>query len=1003
MPFLAIGVTAVAGFFGVTVSAAVATQIALSIALTAVSFGASLVARLLSSQKPLEALDGPTHTIKGEVVNARWVLGKRRVPGVLCYFGSQDRETRMGLVLSEGECEGLADDGMPERANRAVMWIDGKAVRLAREARAGGKGDKLTPLSGSKYSGYIEVYEYFAADGTQGVDMRQNDLPLTTQYQEVSGGPWLNDPTAHAEYMRPSSTSGAEPFRTPYPAWTTSHKLRGLSWVFVKLTQPEYGQDLAKRLWTKVPNLEFLVKGIKISRPGQAVPRWTDNAAALRYWWETERRGRPADAIDLTDFTAAYNLSEQTVDATNSGESPLPAGYEDFEPSSKRYAVNGIITAGDDVSQAEDQLDAAWAGEVIEAGGKLRFRPGAARPATKKLVLADADIVSPPTVQPWPALQGRVNAVTSEIAQSSHPKHQWTKLSLPEYVDSYDDQGLPAGALKRDGVKRSGNLRLAYVTDPIAAGRLQAINLRRARESLRLEVTVTPGDRFERLALIPTEVVKLTLSEFGFEDKLMEVEGVSIRRDWCVTLTLREVLDDTYGDTLVLPALTPRVIRLLDDQAAPDVAGLAGDEIAEIAIDGATVIHLLVSWSAAAVRETEVETREKAVAGNEEAAWESGISAGGNFRLAGVTAGKTYQVRARHWNQRGVAGDWSTIVERTVGGDLTPPGAVADLTVTSLPLGFRAGWTLPTDRDYAASCVYLGTTAVLSDAELRATVSADYYVAAGLTAGEEVFVWVRSKDRSGNLGEAVGPEAVTPTVLADEAAAILTGDGPPGDATTAQGSKDGDLYIQSDGKIWKKAGGAWSETGIDLTGPAAATILSGDVAAGASPTADGTTVGDVFFATDGRWWEWDGNAWQFQGDLTGDPGSQGLPGEPGIQGGPGAQGDPGDKGFKGEPGIQGNPGAQGEEGDLGFKGEPGIQGDSGGKGITGSAGGRGPKGLPGSAGISGPPGQQVFVYYTDAPSSTGPDTLTPLTQLTDGRWTTVSGYYWYADATQVPN
>ena len=224
-------IIAIGSFFGVTVSAAVATQIAISIALTAVSFGASLVARLLSSQKPLEALDGPTHTIKGEVVNARWVLGTARVPGVLCYFGSQDRVARLGLVLSEGACEGLADDAMPERANRAVMWIDGKAVRLVREARAGGKGDKLTPLAGSKYSGYIEVYEYFAADGAQGADMRQDELPPETQYQEVPGGTWSNNPTAHAEYMRLSSTSEAEPFRTPFPAWTTSHKLRGLSWV----------------------------------------------------------------------------------------------------------------------------------------------------------------------------------------------------------------------------------------------------------------------------------------------------------------------------------------------------------------------------------------------------------------------------------------------------------------------------------------------------------------------------------------------------------------------------------------------------------------------------------------------------------------------------------------------------------------------------------------------------------------------------------------------------
>ncbi len=996
MGFLAIGVTALAGLFGVTVSAAVAGQIGLSIALTAVSIGASLVARLLAGQKPLEALDGPTHTIKGEVVNARWVLGKRRVPGVLCYFGSQDREARMGLVLSEGECEGLADDGMPERANRAVVWIDGKAVRLAREARAGGKGDKLTPLSGSKYSGYIEVYEYFAADGTQGADMRQPDLPPATEFQDEYGS-WSDEADGDTEYMRPSSTSEAEPFRTPYPAWTTSHKLRGLSWVFVKLTQPEYGQDRAKRLWTKVPNLEFLVKGIKISRPGQAVPRWTDNAAALRYWWETERRGRPADAIDLTDFSDAYNLSEQTVDATNKGESPLPAGYEDFEPSSKRCAVNGVITAGDDVSQVEDQLDAAWAGEVIEAGGKLRFRPGAPRPATEKLVLAEADIVSPPSVQPWPALQERVNAVTSEIAQSSHPKHQWTKLSLPEYVDSYDDQGLPAGALERDGVKRSGNIRLAYVTDPIAAGRLQAVNLRRARESLRLEVTVTPGDRFERLALFPTEVVKLTLSEFGFEDKLMEVEGVSIRRDWSVTLTLREVLDDTYGDTLVLPALTSRVIRLLDEQAVPDVAGLAADEIAAIDLDGKTVIYLLLSWTPRAARETEVEVREKANAGETAEAWTSGVSLGANFRFSPVVVNQTYEIRARHVNREGVSGEWSSTIEHTVGGDVTPPGAITDLRLFSAPGGIRATWANPGDADFGVACVYVGTTDTFTDADLVATLDADLYETSGWTAGTEYRVWVLAKDLSGNTGAAGGPELVTPTTIAEESARILYGTDDPDDTDDG---KAGDLYVQADGLLWSKAGGTWTDTGIDLTGNPGSSIhrvtsWPPDAALGGD--------GDVAIADDGQWGERVSGAWRQRGDLTGPIGSIGPKGPTGDQGLRGPQGPDGDIGPQGNTGDQGLRGEQGPKGDIGPPGNTGDQGLRGEQGPEGDFGPKGNEGPQGAAGSPGADGDQVFVYYTNAPADTDSARLAPLAKLTDGRWTTASGYYWHADAGTVPD
>ncbi len=1045
MPFLIPAITAVAGFFGISVSAAVAAQIATSIALTAISVGASLLARMLKSRPRLDALDGPTHTIQSEVVNARFLAGKMRTPGVLCYFGAAGREARMGLVLGEGPCEGLADDGTPERTGKAVIWIDGKRVQLERTTQSG--GDLLKPVAGDKYDGKIEIWEYFAADGSQGAAMRTAETTKLIDNSDYQGG----GTGEFDDYGNPRQIEQLQP--SPFPPWTDgadgtdAHKLQGLSWVYVKLTQPNYKDaegrpNYGKRTFTRVPNIEFLIKGMKLRWPGLVTqwesgadyeagdfvsnddtewrctadhtsasgneptqtnsggtnweedtdPRvWTENAAAVRYWWETERRGRSADLIDEAAFTAAYAACEEEVDVTDD----LPTSHNEFRRFGvvKQYTINGVITAGDDVSSVEDQLDAAWAGEVIEAGGKLLFKPGAERPATAKLDLSGADIVAPPSVQPWAPLQDRVNAIDIELAQSR--AHGWSKLSLPEYVDQ--------DALDRDGVKRAGSLRLAYVTDPLAAGRLQAVNLRRARESLRLEASVTPGDNFERLPLIPTDVVTVTVSEHGLTDARMEVERVSIEPDWSVVLSLREVLDDTYDDTLVLPELISREIYLPDETGVPDVAGLSADEIAVIDKDGKTVIHLEVAWTAAAAPETEIAVREKAAAGETENEWNLGTSPGANHRFSPVVVAKTYEMRARHANREGVVSDWSPTIEHTVGGDLTPPGAVTDFEVFSAPNGIRATWTNPTDDDFGVACVYIGTTDVLADAELAATLAADVYESSGWTAGTEYRVWVLAKDLSGNEGAATGPELVTPTAFAEEGAEILTGDDVPDDTNDG---KDGDLYVRADGTLWIKANGTWTNTGIDLTGDPGAKIhpyddtdSSGDPIA--PPGTIDANVGDIAIHTEsGQYYQYTATGWKEEGDLTGPKG------EPGPQG---IQGLRGDAGGKEEKGPQGNTGPQGLRGDAGGKGEKGPQGNTGPQGLTGDPGekgGGGPKGNTGPQGVVGVPGSdgdQVFMYYTNAPDDTAAADLTPVARLANGNWVTDSEYYWYADATQIPD
>ena len=89
--------------------------------------------------------------------------------------------------------------------------------------------------------------------------------------------------------------------------WTDDHKLTGKAVVLVQLYQPGYGNDASARVWYRLPSIEFLVKGQKISYPGVSVPTWTENAAAIRYWWLTQRRGLPSNAIHPQDFIHAFS------------------------------------------------------------------------------------------------------------------------------------------------------------------------------------------------------------------------------------------------------------------------------------------------------------------------------------------------------------------------------------------------------------------------------------------------------------------------------------------------------------------------------------------------------------------------------------------------------------------------------------------------------------------------------------------------------------------------
>ena len=968
-------------------------SLASSAAISAAMWGVTKLAYFLrrSGSKRGENAS-PNYTIRSAVVPARWILGRARVSGVLCHFVARGREAYMILALCEGQCEGIES-----------LYVNGKKVALAGPgALAAGDGRVISPASGDSFKGKITLFEHFKADGTQGVQWRKamgGPSQVNRDEVDTSGGvtgtepfypywDWENgpfwDPAGSGLEMDPDlrtpnlnrGPGDDSPDHSVLAAtmpWSVDHKLNGISWVGVQLTQPDYGQDYKNRFWSYVPDLEFVVKGLKFTWPGQLVPAWSDNAAAVRFWWETVRRGRELSEIHRARFDAAYRLCDESV-TIPSGE--VPVGYGDFPTTAKRYTVNGLITSGDSVQQIEQQLDVCWCGHTIEKGGELRFEPGMDR--TAEFTIGEDDLVEEPTAIPWTSIHQRINVIKADLAQSA--VHDYGPLSLREFKD--------AAAIVRDGEQRTESVPLDLISDPLSAGRVMAILLRQSRETLRLLLRLKPGDPSSSncpLRMTPLAVAVVTLPDLGLDKARFYLETVRINGDWTVSVGVREDLAGTYATTVVLPALKEREITFPVRRSAPAVVNLVLDEIAEVATDGTTVVWLLVRWAAAPALGTDVRVREKAADGGTANEWGVFETKGAVYRVAGVVVGKTYEVEVRHLVSDQNASDW-VAAERLIAGDLTVPSDPTGLDVDFRSLGYRATWSNPADSDFDVALVYRakGAAAVFGDATLVATLKAESFEDAGLDAGSVYRVWVKARDFTGNLSGAHGPVDVTPVAEVLGGGAWHAGSGAPvfGNVT---GAVVGDLYVNQDnGRLWQRTATAWVDTRIDITPmggelhvlnacslPANSLGVNGDKAVSIAASCAGT----VWAKENGIWTEKGSVSPSAQdvvdvakGDADfialvkggpGETGPKGDIGDKGWKGITGSQGDTGPIGEVGEQGEQGIKGAQGDTGPIGKVGEQGEQGIQGAQGDTGAKGGGGPrgwKGIQGTQGVTGSKG-----------------------------------------------
>ena len=439
--------------------------------------------------------------------------------------------------------------------------------------------DDAEKIRRASLSGAVSIWPYMNADDVVTADDVANDPKLTSAsiFPKFHSVRYYTDDENNTLLDNDNGTDKEKSFSAK---WTTDHKLEGLSCVHIRLRQWTKHDFEARVFKQGAPNLSFLIRGLRITYPYQESPQkpvkmkteWTDNAAAIRYWWHTVRRDIPANTIDVDSFISAYKICDFLInpDLKEFWGGTKPEWTKDHDTTAfKRYNINGVLTSGNNPASVEAEFDDHWQGMAVEDGGKLYYYPGSNRLVEENCVVSSNFVIGEPSLNPAPAIAQRINAVNITLSQSAW--HDYKKHSMIEIQDTDKIRIVDQDFLYP---KNLGEWR--WVINPVSAYILATMTLRRARHSKTITVTLFPGDREDEsprgpvkfLAMSVGKIYTVDIPEEGLKESRMMLLQKTINEDMTVKAVFVESPDYLYNSTPELPVLAPPPPYVPDVQGA---------------------------------------------------------------------------------------------------------------------------------------------------------------------------------------------------------------------------------------------------------------------------------------------------------------------------------------------------------------------------------------------------------------------------------------------------
>ena len=454
--------------------------------------------------------------LRAEVVPARWIYGRARLAGALVHyseFGPQGEEAEAGSIVMQG------------------------APPASAPLRHGPYSEAHLIFALSE--GDIDAIERIWVNGTE-MPFRDNRGILLPS-QNVSGDvQWRTDSGqaliaffTHRGSETHSRSAMHRQFRwyrgrTSYKRDT--HQFRGVSCIGVVIRAGATGEE-----WPALPSFEFLVRGQRITWPGQARPVWTDNAAAIRFHYLHNVKSISEILIDEASVMSAVATCE-----------------------SRDYRIDGVVSDADSYDAVIDQMDRSWAGVAPEINGRVVFRPGV--PVPPSITIREDDLAESDQQPVWQLdapIEQYADALDGQLAASRD--HDYLGYTLARVGGTGE---ILLGEEGAEIVEDFGTLR--FVSSETAAIKLLQIVLAQRQNGRRVRLSLVPGRNFLHYTLVAGQTVLLDLPTEGFP---------SSTDVWYIE---RSRIDFATGELLLDLVFQPPGLY---DPTAPDGESLRPDDL----------------------------------------------------------------------------------------------------------------------------------------------------------------------------------------------------------------------------------------------------------------------------------------------------------------------------------------------------------------------------------------------------------------------------------------
>ena len=233
------------------------------------------------------------------------------------------------------------------------------------------------------------------------------------------------------------------------PQWTTSHRLQGIAYLYVKL---KYDADVFPE---GIPNISAEIKGKKLLDFRTSTTAYSNNPALVLYDYLTDTRfglSVPTSEIDTASFTTVADICDEDITLDGGG-------------TENRYEANGIIYSNVEPMTAIDEIVGSMLGILSYSNGKFILAGG--KYASPTVTLDEDDFRSGLDVQ---TKQSRRNLFNTVKGIFTSPESNWQPSDYPMITSS-------TFVSEDNGITIFGNIDLPFTTSSSMAQRIAKVVL----------------------------------------------------------------------------------------------------------------------------------------------------------------------------------------------------------------------------------------------------------------------------------------------------------------------------------------------------------------------------------------------------------------------------------------------------------------------------------------------------------------------------------------------